>query len=204
MKTTISVAKVLQIGGCTSGIQQAVDLGAKVGIKADDEVDFNYAIQVCERYGDDFVKKYLIENKAALLEYTNAQLDCYLLNGKEFADLESVTQAAKDIRNEREQYHLNLTTVAFSHSINEDAAWYAIDIDTFEIPEGVEQYHFHVFNHMTGSYEEAYTIEEVKTKKQQIVAAGLERDKIMWKIMMRSVFQEDGVSTKIEEVNIAL
>ena len=57
---------------------------------------------------------------------------------------------------------------------------------------------------MTGSYEEAYTIEEVKTKRQQIVASGLERDKIMWKIMMRSVFQEDGVSTKIEEVNIAI
>lgn len=200
MKTKITVADVQRIGGCQSGLERAIALGARVGISADAEVDFDVVLQTCRDHNDDFLEAYFLKNKAALLEYSDAQFQCYLVGGNEFSDLDSARAYAHSLREQRKSEHLALTSVAFSESVGEDKTWRAIDLDTFELPENVNEYHFHVFNHVTGLHEEAATLEEAKNKRAELIDSHLELDNLARQITMRLVYAEDGTTTKLEVV----
>lgn len=199
MKTTISVADVVRIGGCQSGLERAIQLGARVGIPADAEVEFDVVMQTCIDHDDTLLQKYFTANKARLLEYTDARFSCFVVCGQTATDIDAAKALAEKKRLSCYERHKDLTSVAFSESIGEDSRWIAIDLDTFEVPQGVVAYHFHVFNHKTGTHIEAASLEAAKQQREVLIASFLEEEKLSWQIYKRLVYAEDGVSF-IDEV----
>lgn len=200
MKTTVNVADVVRIGGCQTGLVDGVALKLSFGFLENEPVEFDRIIEICTETNNRFLRKYFLDNKARLLEYTDAQLSHYQVHDKKFDTLEEAIAAADLIRSEKVAFHKALTRVIFSESVGEDATWVPIDIDTFMVPEGVVAYHFHVFNHKTGLHEEAATQEQALALRDSLAAKFTEQDKAYWQIVKWSVYAEDGVSTTHEVV----
>ena len=200
MKTKITVADVVRVGSCQTGLEQAIALGASVGIPADAEVEFDVVLQTCHNAGNKLLYDYFIANKAALLEYTDSSVQCYLFQNVEYETIESARAAREDYIQSRAKHHADLTSVTFSRSLGEDHEWVAIDLSTFVVPLDVADFHFHIFNHRTGLHEEAATLEEAKDDFTSMVQSHIDIDGPVPSIRKRLVYAEDGVSTKIEVI----
>lgn len=199
MRTKISVQDVIRIGGCQSGIDEANALGQSVGIPIGSEVEFDVVIDTCKKTNNKFLENYFLKNKIALLEYTNKEVLFYIFQNEEYETLEEAQNKLIEYQIQRNLYHQNLTSVGFTESFGENQAWITVDIDTFIIPEGLTEYHFHVFNHKTGQYIEAVTKEEAKQIRINLINEFTLEDLSNVFIYKRSVYMEDGVST-IDEV----
>lgn len=200
MRTKITVVDVVRIGACQGGLEQAIALGAAVGIPADAEVEFDVVLQTCLNAGNQLLYDYFVANKAALLEYTDSSVQCYLFQNVEYETVEAARAAREAFIQSRATHHADLTSVTFSRSLGEDHEWVAIDLSTFFVPPDAVEFHFHIFNHRTGLHEEAATLEEAKADFASMVQSHIEADGPAPSVGKKLVYAEDGVSTKIEDV----
>jgi hypothetical protein len=200
MKTKISVTDALRLNACSSGLALGIELSATVGVSADSEIDFDILFDMASRHGATALCSFLIANKAGLLKYTNEQFECYIVNGQNFDSVNEAKLASDSLCKSRIDFHKNLIGVVFSESLGEDSTWISVDIDSFKVPNNVTEFHFHVFNHMTGLHEECATIQDAKNKRDEITQTCIESESDSFKIFTRHVYIEDGVTTVLREI----
>jgi hypothetical protein len=202
MKTKISVADAARLNGCEPGLSRATRVLSLADISVDSEIEFDVALSLAIKHKKNDLVDFMTKNKAALLEYTDEKFDCYIFNQQEFYTIEDVRIAVETLRQERIKFHKELTVVAFSESLGEDSTWTAIDIDKFEIPSHITNFHFHVFEHKKGSYVECATVDDVKNKINEIVQSCMDSESVMFQVFCRYVYGEDGVTTATKQITL--
>jgi hypothetical protein len=202
MKTKISVTDALRLNACDSGLALGIELSATAGISADSEIDFDILFDMASTCRATSLCDFLLTNKAGLLNYTNEQFDCYIINGQKFHSAKDAILASNSLRNSRVDFYKNLTSVVFSESLGEDSTWISVDIDIFNVPDNVIEFHFHVFNTMTGLHEECATIEDAKSKRDKIIQECLASESNSFKIFSRYVYAEDGITDMLRETSV--
>lgn len=203
MKTTLSFQSAININGCQNGIQRYVDFIEGLGYSADTEFDFDFFVSLCREHKARFLESFVIENKARILEYTNSQVQCYIANHQEYATLEEARNAIAQYKQERREYHRSLTTVGFEQIVDGNSVWYAIDIDTFELPSADENVvqSLHVFNHNTGTHEKVDTKGDAMRIRDELIDGFMQNEEASFLIRRKLLYLEDGVSTSVELVN---
>lgn len=199
MKTKISVADAVRLNACESGLALAIKLSAILGVPSDSEIEFDVLLNIASKHDTTALYNFMLENKAGLLEYTDEQFECYVFNKQEFHSFGDAEIASNSLRKSRVASHKNLISVVFSESLGEDATWTPVDIDSFIVPNHVIDFHFHVFNPMTGSHEECATVEDAKNKRDEIIHMCLVSESNSLKIFARYVYAEDGITTVLRE-----
>lgn len=190
MSTQVSVADIIRCGACDARFQQMIDFLERHGIDKESTIDIDEMISIFNANRYRHFGFWLNEMRPHLLRFTQVKTVTFEVNGASFNSIDDARIAALQLKEQRKQIHLEHATVAFSEALDEGHSWLPIDIDSFEMPEGVSEFHFHVFDHETGVHTEAYTVEEAKQQRDAVVAKMLARDTYMWNILKKTWFEE--------------
>ena len=198
MKTIISVQDVLKCNGCESGLDEGIALAAMIGVPADGVASYEDMLNLAIQHNKPQVVRFLQQNKAQLLEYGEPVFKSYHFRGADFNTIEEANVAKDALIKERRQYHANLTTVGFTELVGQDHVWRPVDLDTFEVPGGVTEYQFHIFNHKTGGHKEAATLDEARTDRAAMIESHVASESDTFVVYKKYVYTEDGVTFKLE------
>lgn len=203
MKNTISINDIKKYESCIAGVDAAIKVCHENNIADDQQVNWDDAVNLSKLTNNQTFTTWLIKNKHLLLEYTEKTFSCYVFNGIEYPSKNTLIDAINLYKAERNQYHKSLTSVVFSRSTDECAAWEAVDIDTFSIPDGVVSYHFHVFNHKTGLHSEELTLDDCRAKVAFLINSFVEEDMAICPISKKFLYSEDALHTSFENLKLS-
>lgn len=194
----ISVADIIRCGACDARLSEMLNFLEKMNINSDSTIDIDEMISIYNNNGMRHFGYWLNQMRPKLLNFSDIDKVVYEVSGTSFNTLEEAQNATLVVKEDRLQLHRSHATVAFSEALDENHSWIPIDIDTFSIPETATEYHFHVFDHETGTHTEAYSIEEAKQHREAFITSMLLRDKHMWTIRKKTYFKEYAGSHTVE------